>query len=547
MIPAVRGSSGPNCLRACSSACAEQRLGLGPGFGHRERGPGLWHAARFVSVRPRVAVALQERIDILPRAIATPSARRLGSLARRSASRTPARVGVLFPVLEPGTDNRPCLGRAGSRSLVQVRQFGLSQSSAWLAQLRFRRVIERRLILALPGGGQDRAQGGGIAVLGLAVVTELGIALQRLGPEAGGGAKSSVGGELGEAQALGVVVGLVLAPKHGRKPLRQGQSRSASATHCAEGYRQSGLGSPARDPFGTSPGPRRSRPGLQDDAEVAVGLGVVGLEPDRLAVFGDGLVELPLALQGVAEVVVGLGVVGLEPDRLAVFGDRLVELPLARQGDAEVGVGLGVVGLEPDRRRGTRRWPRRASPGPVRAMPRLLWASASSGLSRIAVAVLGDGLVELPLALQGVAEVDVGRGVVGLEPDRLAVLGDGLVELALAVQGDAEVDVGRGVVGLEPDRLAARGHGGFERLVGLSRQPLGLERHAQAAQVPAVAGPQPLEIAEHGDGLVGLAPLLQGMGQLVGRLGADRSRRRVEADRLVAARRASPAPAPGRS
>ena len=72
-----------------------------------------------------------------------------------------------------------------------------------------------------------------------------------------------------------------------------------------------------------------------------MGLGVVGLEPDRLAVFGDGLVELALVSQGVAEVVVGLGVVGLEPDRLAVFGDRLVELPLV-----------------------------------VRALPRLTWATA---------------------------------------------------------------------------------------------------------------------------------------------------------------------------
>ena len=80
-----------------------------------------------------------------------------------------------------------------------------------------------------------------------------------------------------------------------------------------------------------------------------MGLGEVGLEPDRLAECGDGLGQLPLAAQGVAEVVVGLGVVGLEPDRLAVFGDGLVQLPLAR-----------------------------------RASPRLLWAAASSGWSRMA-------------------------------------------------------------------------------------------------------------------------------------------------------------------
>ena len=43
----------------------------------------------------------------------------------------------------------------------------------------------------------------------------------------------------------------------------------------------------------------------KDAAEVVVGLGEVGLEPDRLAVFRDGVVELPLIIQCVTEVVVG--------------------------------------------------------------------------------------------------------------------------------------------------------------------------------------------------------------------------------------------------
>ena len=46
-----------------------------------------------------------------------------------------------------------------------------------------------------------------------------------------------------------------------------------------------------------------------------MGLGEVGLEPDRRAVFGDGLVAASPGPQGGAEVVVGLGEVGLEPDR----------------------------------------------------------------------------------------------------------------------------------------------------------------------------------------------------------------------------------------
>ena len=70
----------------------------------------------------------------------------------------------------------------------------------------------------------------------------------------------------------------------------------------------------------------------------------------------------------------GLGVVGLEPDRLAVGGD-----------------GLG-----------------QPSPGRRRALPRLLWAAAWSGLSRIASRKSAMASVELPLASQGDAEVGSG-------------------------------------------------------------------------------------------------------------------------------------------
>ena len=143
--------------------------------------------------------------------------------------------------------------------------------------------------------------------------------------------------------------------------------------------------------------------------------------------------------------------------------------------------------------------------------------------------------VELPLGVQGDAEVVVGRGVVGLEPDRLAEFGDRLVELALLVQGDAEADVGQAVVGLEPDRLAARGDGRVEHLGGLvETSPLSCKRRAQAAQVPAVLGRSRLRSRNTAIASSD-SPRLQGMGQLVGRLGADRAGGGVEADRLVAA------------
>ena len=81
-----------------------------------------------------------------------------------------------------------------------------------------------------------------------------------------------------------------------------------------------------------------------------MGLGEVGLEPDRFAVLGDRLVELPLVAQGDAEVGVGVGEVGLEPDRLAARRDRRARLAVLQQFETEVDVGLGIPGLEADHR-----------------------------------------------------------------------------------------------------------------------------------------------------------------------------------------------------
>ena len=117
--------------------------------------------------------------------------------------------------------------------------------------------------------------------------------------------------------------------------------------------------------------------------------------------------------------------------------------------------------------------------------------------------------------------------------------GDDLVVLALIRQRNDAIEVGRGDDGgPEPFRLTLRDLGGCERLARLPGQPLGLEQPAQAAENRGVAGAKGVEIAVHGEGLVRIAPLLQGMGQLMGGFGSDRSCRRVEANGLVE-------PAPG--
>src|SRR5215470_9208134 len=95
----------------------------------------------------------------------------------------------------------------------------------------------------------------------------------------------------------------------------------------------------------------------------------VGLDPDRLAICGNRLLELVLPKQRVAEVGISLSEVGLDADRPPACGNRLIELALPRQRIAEVGMSLSQVGLDPDR-----------------------------------LAICGDRLVELALAHQRVAE-----------------------------------------------------------------------------------------------------------------------------------------------
>ena len=114
-----------------------------------------------------------------------------------------SQVAVLLPVPQGLHAEQP--RRLG---LAQVSEFGLQPVEGLTAEFRFRRVVERRLILALPGGGQGRVAGGVVAGLGLAVGPELRVACQRLGPEPGGeGVLLEVGGDLSEGQAFGVFAG----------------------------------------------------------------------------------------------------------------------------------------------------------------------------------------------------------------------------------------------------------------------------------------------------------------------------------------------------
>ena len=85
--------------------------------------------------------------------------------------------------------------------------------------------------------------------------------------------------------------------------------------------------------------------GLKVDARAGFeGPAMPGIDLDRLAEVGDGLIVLLPALVGDAAVVVGGGVRRIDLDDTGVVGDGAVEMALARLGEAAVEEGRGVSG-----------------------------------------------------------------------------------------------------------------------------------------------------------------------------------------------------------
>jgi hypothetical protein len=70
---------------------------------------------------------------------------------------------------------------------------------------------------------------------------------------------------------------------------------------------------------------------------------------------------------------------------------------------------------------------------------------------------IGNGTIEVALAIEGGAAVVEGIGVFRIAPDRLIEIGDGTREVALGLVGDATVVERLGVIRIEPDRNALGG------------------------------------------------------------------------------------------
>ena len=115
-------------------------------------------------------------------------------------------------------------------------QLALEPAEGLAAELGPRGLIGRRIILALTAAGQRGIAGGVVAVLGLAVVGQLGVGLERVGGEPGRGGVELAGvADLGEGEPFGGVGGRSSPLSTAGSRASSAASRSASRSHCAEG------------------------------------------------------------------------------------------------------------------------------------------------------------------------------------------------------------------------------------------------------------------------------------------------------------------------
>jgi hypothetical protein len=182
-------------------------------------------------------------------------------------------------------------------------------------------------------------------------------------------------------------------------------------------------------------------PYLTASAEAA---GIVGREPDRLAIVLAGARELALAAQGIAAVEVGADVVRIELDLLTVIGDGAIVIALAVVGVAARAIdGRAGIGIEPQHF------------GIVGdclvVLAELRFAAGANeiserGLRRELERALGigDGALRLIGDRPKIGAVDIGFRVVRSDLDGLIEILLRLLEIAFEGEDKAALRIGRG-------------------------------------------------------------------------------------------------------
>jgi hypothetical protein len=79
------------------------------------------------------------------------------------------------------------------------------------------------------------------------------------------------------------------------------------------------------------------------NAAIVVGHGERGIETDRLAVIGDGLLEAPLRQMKIAAIDESLMIVGFQADSVVEIGQRIREIVLPRVSKAAIVISARII------------------------------------------------------------------------------------------------------------------------------------------------------------------------------------------------------------
>ena len=185
----------------------------------------------------------------------------------------------------------------------------------------------------------------------------------------------------------------------------------------------------------------------ENQSQVAVGLGIVGLDSQGELVGGDGFLGPACLAERAAEVEVGLGEIGPQFECSSITGDGFVEISGLLQGYSQVNVGIGKIGPQ------------------------------HSGLP-----IEGDRFVALALLFPDEAQVEQRLGVVRSLSQGTLTTVRGLAKLAHRPPGQAKIVVVGRRVRIDRDGLRDqhRGGGVVARLIGQNAQQV------QCISVPGI-------------------------------------------------------------
>jgi len=151
---------------------------------------------------------------------------------------------------------------------------------------------------------------------------------------------------------------------------------------------------------------------------------ILGIEPDRLSIVGDGVIVVALCVVRGASIEESTVILGIEPDRLSEVGDGVIVVALCGVREASTAESTVFLGIEPDR------------------------------LSEV-----GDGVIVVALCGVRDAPIDESAVILWIAPDHLSVVGDGVIVVVFCVVRDAPIEEGAVILGIESDRLSVVGDG----------------------------------------------------------------------------------------